>query len=201
MEKLSKQVAEKAKISEKQAQIAVDEVMNFVKTRLRDSLEVKINEAITGEPDPTMLEKLGELTDDAQERINELANKTQDFLKEKFASNEKGTEREMQILTETQQKVEEFANIAKDKIYAFKERAEKMVREKANYVKTDTEGKKEKANYIDEANEKIEELSDDVRDKLTDLAGSASSFFKNTFSKKDEKKEPPKEKNKDKEKE
>jgi hypothetical protein len=92
MEKLVKLIAGKAAITEAQAQMAVEVMIVYFKERMNDALEIKIQEALTGEPEEGFMDKLGDfaentkekletLGDAAREKIGEFAKTASGFLK------------------------------------------------------------------------------------------------------------------------
>ncbi|HAS44276.1 MAG TPA: hypothetical protein DCS93_27610 [Microscillaceae bacterium] len=88
IEQLTKEIAEAAGISEEQAKKAAETSIAFIKKRVADKVDAKVNEvlsltsatikaeiheAVTGEPKETFMEKASEFADDAREKIGEFA--------------------------------------------------------------------------------------------------------------------------------
>lgn len=88
VEQLTKEIAESAGISEEQAKKAAETAIAFIKKRVADKVDAKVNEvlsltsatikaeiheAVTGEPKETFMEKASEFADDAKEKIGEFA--------------------------------------------------------------------------------------------------------------------------------
>ena len=103
MEALVKKIAEQADIPEDKAKIAAEAAIEFIKERVAYSIDNKVeqavrnmaatiqaevHEAVTGEPLPTMTEKVTEFAEDAKEKIEDFAEDTKERLGE-FAKNAK----------------------------------------------------------------------------------------------------------------
>lgn len=100
MEDLIKKIAEEAEISEDKAEKAAGAAVEFIKERVARSLDVEvekilkdtnllikaqIHEALTGEPLPTIGERVSEFTSEAREKLGEIGEeareKLDDFVK------------------------------------------------------------------------------------------------------------------------
>lgn len=88
VEQLAKEIAANASINEEQGKIAAEIAIAFIKKRVADKVDQKVNEvltltsatikaeiheAVTGEPKETFMEKASEMADDAKEKIGEFA--------------------------------------------------------------------------------------------------------------------------------
>lgn len=88
IEQLTKEIAEAAGISEEQAKKAAETSVEFIKKRVADKVDAKVNEvlsltsatikaeiheAVTGEPKESFMEKASEFAGDAREKIGEFA--------------------------------------------------------------------------------------------------------------------------------
>lgn len=99
VEQLTKEIAESAGISEEQAKKAAETAIAFIKKRVADKVDAKVNEvlsltsatikaeiheAVTGEPKETFMEKASEFADDAKEKIGEFADSARSFFSNRF---------------------------------------------------------------------------------------------------------------------
>ncbi|EAY29105.1 hypothetical protein [Microscilla marina] len=88
VDQLAKEIAAHASINEEQGKIAAEIAIEFIKKRVADKVDQKVNEvltltsatikaevyeAVTGEPKETFMEKASEMTNDAKEKIGEFA--------------------------------------------------------------------------------------------------------------------------------
>lgn len=88
VDQLAKEIAAHASINEEQGKIAAEIAIEFIKKRVADKVDQKVNEvltltsatikaevyeAVTGEPKETFMEKASDMADDAKEKIGEFA--------------------------------------------------------------------------------------------------------------------------------
>lgn len=185
MEELIKDVSEKAGITTEQAKVAVEEVTEFFKKQLHDRLSIKITEALTGEPDPSVMEKITEIAQNATHRVGEFASNTQSYVKEKLT--ETGKEEKVE---EVSKKIEELAYDASKKIDDAVAKAQSFLKNQTTYTRKDKDGKDVTGSYMEDVHDKVEDFSEDAKEAFDKISSGASKFFKNAFGKKeDEKKE------------
>lgn len=97
MEALIQKIVEQADIPEDKAKIAAEAAIEFIKERVSNSIDTKVeqavrnmahtiqaevHEAVTGEPLPTFGEKVNEFAEDAKEKIEDFAEDTKERLGE-----------------------------------------------------------------------------------------------------------------------
>ncbi len=88
MEELSKYIAQHADLPEDKANLAAEAALDFIKKRVANTVDDKVltatknlgwlikaevHEALTGEHDATLSERLGDFTEDAKEKFGDMA--------------------------------------------------------------------------------------------------------------------------------
>jgi hypothetical protein len=82
---------------------------------LAGKAEINIREALSGEPEPSLLEKVGEYAEQAKAKISDFADVTRTFFMSKLTYKDKDG-KEHSYLGDAKEKIEDFAEDAKEKI-------------------------------------------------------------------------------------
>lgn len=89
VESFVKKMAAELQIDEDKAHQAFQLSLAFVKARIGDTIHAKIDNAITGEPEPTLKDKIDDFTEEAAdtfEKVKEAAGKKFEEFKKRFTS-------------------------------------------------------------------------------------------------------------------